>query len=81
MPGWSSKSLKSTYQMILENSSNPSMKKYQIPIDFLWRIGKKPSPALAEDEHDGNVLVMGGHLVYGDFGTMTSTLPSWYCRG
>merc|ERR1711891_72390 len=67
--------------MILENSSNPPVKKYQIPIVCLWRKGKKTSPALAYDEHDGNVLVMDGHLVYGDFGTMTSTLPSWYCRG
>jgi len=78
---WSSKDLNSTYQMILENSSNPSVKKYQIPIDCLWRKGKKTSPALAYDEHDGNVTVMDGHLVYGDFGTMTRTLPSWYCRG
>ena len=44
--------------MILESSSNPPVKKYQLPIVCLWRKGKKTSPALNYDEHDGNVLVM-----------------------
>ena len=40
-------------------------------------LGAHYQNSAAVDDHDENLLVMGGDLVYGDWRTMTRTFSSW----